>query len=408
MSNIETYEQKYKNALSKARNIVNSINVGLIGKDSFEAVFPELKENGDENADEKVRKALIKLVTNHASMDLFIEYDIHLDEALSWLEKQGVQKPYFSGTMNEKGDFDDGFTRMMEKGQKPIDKEEPKFHKGEWIVFYGLTLYVKEVVKGFYRTISKGGIPNSYDWDIDNVARLWTIQDAKDGDVLAFDNDTIVIFKDLYNSTTFHSYCHIEDGLFDVSKDDMPDWWEGKGFQPATKEQRTELFQKMKEAGYEWDSEKKELKKIEQPHAWSEEDERIREELIAFLKENHETGRADETWSLSGIERWIAWLERQDRPQPKQEWSDEDEEMIVCLNNFLDELAEENGWRYVYVNSKNVELNKVRKWLKSLKPQNTWKPSEEQMETLEYYIHAPLATKHKEVLFGLYNDLKQL
>ena len=88
------------------------------------------------------------------------------------------------------------------------------------------------------------------------------IQDAKDGDIIYFSDRTIVIFKDLYNSTTFHSYCHIEDGLFDVSKDDVPDWWEGKGFQPATKEQRDLLFQKMKEVGYEWDADKKELKSL--------------------------------------------------------------------------------------------------------------------------------------------------
>ena len=47
------------------------------------------------------------------------------------------------------------------------------------------------------------------------------------------------------------------------------------------------------------------------PELTEPEDEWIRKELIAFLKENHETGRADETWSLSGIERWIAWLEKQ-------------------------------------------------------------------------------------------------
>lgn len=35
----------------------------------------------------------------------------------------------------------------------------------------------------------------------------------------------------------------------------------------------TQLFQKMKEAGYEWDAEQKELKKIEQTPMWSEEDE---------------------------------------------------------------------------------------------------------------------------------------
>jgi hypothetical protein len=47
------------------------------------------------------------------------------------------------------------------------------------------------------------------------------------------------------------------------------------------------------------------------PKLKESEGERIRKELIAFLKENHETGRADETWSLTGIERWIAWLEKQ-------------------------------------------------------------------------------------------------
>ena len=92
---------------------------------------------------------------------------------------------------------------------------------------------------------------------------LWTIKDAKDGDVLYFSDDTIVLFKDLYNSSTFHSYCYIEDGVFDISKDEMPDWWEGEGFYPATKEQREMLFTKMREAGYEWDDEKKELKKID-------------------------------------------------------------------------------------------------------------------------------------------------
>jgi len=47
------------------------------------------------------------------------------------------------------------------------------------------------------------------------------------------------------------------------------------------------------------------------PELKESEGERIRKEIIAFLKENYETGRAEETWSLSGIERWIAWLEKQ-------------------------------------------------------------------------------------------------
>lgn len=45
-------------------------------------------------------------------------------------------------------------------------------------------------------------------------------------------------------------------------------------------------------------------------------EERIRKKLIAFLKENLETGSADETWNVSDIERWIAWLEKQGEQKP--------------------------------------------------------------------------------------------
>ena len=52
------------------------------------------------------------------------------------------------------------------------------------------------------------------------------------------------------------------------------------------------------------------------PELKESEDERVRKELIAFLKENYETGRADETWDLNGIERWIAWIEKQGKQKP--------------------------------------------------------------------------------------------
>jgi len=153
--------------------------------------------------------------------------------------------------------------------QNLADKVEPKFHKVDWIVFNGLTLYVKEVVKGFYRTISKGGISNSYDWDIDKIARLWTIQDAKDGDVLAtedknFTTPFVAIYKSIgdtvYDNITFNSHCFIGfDGNFYGGEEGHTI----EDIHPATKEQRKLLSQRMKEAGYEWDAEKKELRKEE-------------------------------------------------------------------------------------------------------------------------------------------------
>ena len=53
-------------------------------------------------------------------------------------------------------------------------------------------------------------------------------------------------------------------------------------------------------------------------------------------------------------------------------------------------------------------IRAVRYWFESLKERYTWKPSEEQMNTLEYYMHTLICKEHKEVLFGLYADLKKL
>ena len=62
----------------------------------------------------------------------------------------------------------------------------------------------------------------------------------------------------------------------------------------------TQLFQKMHDAGYEWDAEKKELKKIAQrmisaeakeamygkPTTWSEEDEKMRKKALLVISDD--------------------------------------------------------------------------------------------------------------------------
>ena len=95
---IEQKAKAYDEAIARIGRYQTDEN-GFINGIKASNIFPELAESEDENADEKIRKALIKLVTNHASMDLFIEYDIHLDEALSWLEKQG--KPTYNKELSE-------------------------------------------------------------------------------------------------------------------------------------------------------------------------------------------------------------------------------------------------------------------------------------------------------------------
>ena len=89
---------------------------------------------------------------------------------------------------------------------------------------------------------------------------LWTIQDAKDGDVLV-NGSNIFIFH-FINNRRLMGYCHVnmDDGNLynDIGRNecfctiDAP-------ITPATKEQRDRLFQRIKEAGYIWNVESKTL-----------------------------------------------------------------------------------------------------------------------------------------------------
>lgn len=286
------YEKKYKEALEKAR-IWQSHLYDTNDKDyadELNYIFPELAESEDE----RIRKQILSFLKEFEH-DHYRSLDFSTWTA--WLEKQGEQNlimanlpqlgekktakniveiwkdmrlevyQQVSGNRHEPNysddstkmfslnDIDEIIEKMSE--QKLDDKIELRFHEGEWIVFNGLTLYIKEVVKGYYRTISFDGINNSYDWDIDNIARLWTIQDAKDGDVLVFD-DIIMIFKNIKTACTANTYILYCDGIV------VNDWCDfGHNATPATKEQRDLLFQKMKEAGYTFDFKNKELKKTD-------------------------------------------------------------------------------------------------------------------------------------------------
>jgi hypothetical protein len=126
---------------------------------------------------------------------------------------------------------------------------------GQWIVACGKKVFLITKIDGFNITlVDTNGDESVFDVSSLNDARPWTIQDTKGGDVLASkDGVDIVIFRNFDSSTSFSSYYNIAGRReFD---------WSNDSFIPATKEQRDLLFQEFKEAGVEWDIEKKELKK---------------------------------------------------------------------------------------------------------------------------------------------------
>lgn len=327
---VMSYEEKYKDALEKARAFYETKSPDCL---ILESIFPELAEFEDE----RIRKEIISIVKSYRE-SCITEGNHRFDDCIAWLEKQnhdgkkwiyedvyfkekeeiyqdgvddvlenpqkyGLEKQgelqywkpseeqlealdyaYNSCPDTERGNYYESVLRTLidelyklqenQGEQKPTDKVEPKFKVGEWITnnYNNYAVWcIEHIYNGFYdlKGPNGGTIKSAEIKTIDNNFHLWTIGDAEDGDVLAFDwtQDNgashwqkIVIFKGL-NKDGIEGYGNTFKNGKLVLQEEVPYYsktWT-MTLQPATKEQRDLLFQKMKEAGYTWDAEKKEL-----------------------------------------------------------------------------------------------------------------------------------------------------
>ena len=172
--------------------------------------------------------------------------------------------------------------------QRSADKIEPKFKVGNWYQctkdFFGKGVTFDKNTA--YYCAQEGCLQDEYGCHIaivkdlyDNF-KLWTIQDAKDGDILAIswweDKDIwekIIIFKKYHSdgvkgvySTPCVEGCGntFQNGEL-VFKEEVLFYsrtWTCN-LHPATKEQRDTLMKAMDDAGYKWNMEKKKLNKKE-------------------------------------------------------------------------------------------------------------------------------------------------
>ena len=90
------------------------------------------------------------------------------------------------------------------------------------------------------------------------------------------------------------------------------------------------------------------------------------------------------------------------RPQPKAEWSDEDESKKERLISIVKRAL--HGNKYPILNDDGA--TELITWLKSFRPQPILKPSKEQMEAL-MYATGEGGTYNKEALKSLMGDLKK-
>lgn len=297
---MKTVEEK-----ARAYNKVREKIAVRFGANVAEEIFSEFEESEYE----KIRKEIIQSIKG----DMIV---LHKAKCIAWLEKQGKKESN--------------------------DKIEPKFKlfkPGDWITNGACTIQITSVNDIFYLHDNDciGGDIES----IDKEYHLWTIGDAKPGDIL-IDNwrelkyPVIFILKDfkkvnhgLCIPSDYHSFCYLKAN--DTHTFCVEGWHHKNNIQPANKEQRDLLFSKMREAGYEWDVEKKELKKIEQKQVIDYPDSLPKDnwELIHEFVEKFGRIPGDED-ELNALVEYI--LRRQ-----KVTWSEEDENIFNRIIQKLDE-----------------------------------------------------------------------
>ena len=315
---MENYEKKtieekakaYDEKVSQAREMLKDGTISQNVINYIQHLFPELTETEDE----KIRKTLIAFFNDLHKTKSHC-WGLPIPTILDWLGKQSevvrLDEQIWQIANNSAKTWEQSFAILQAtqtaynkgkkdalKEQKPTDKTEPKFHEGDWVVYVcgeeSTTLQISRIIEGTYE-FTDGSSLNVVDED---TLHHWTIQDAKDGDVLITNKKQPFIFNGHYDKDTdyIYAYCGISDFVKDDSflpcDEEFKVWGTNENVCPATKEQRDILFSKMREAGYEWDAEKKELKKVEQKPTWSEEDEEILSMLIELVESKEESMEA--------------------------------------------------------------------------------------------------------------------
>lgn len=266
---IEEKAKAYDEAL-KVLHKYDGANI-MFSQSLKEEMFPELAESEDE----RIRKEILSFLRE--GKPYYCPNSIKRQEWAAWLEKQGEQKlpieklPSETKTIGKSLGFTtqedcDRYNQMVsdlimsddDKGeQKLVDKAEPKFKVGDWIVCCDYEpVQIISIRTNAYYEMSNGDIRPFHMIDNNHNIRLWTIEDAKDGDILHSPSHHLIwIYKD---NEHYHACVNMNyvtrnvttNGLIAIENDACP----------ATKDEQTILFAKMKENGYEWDEKHKQVK----------------------------------------------------------------------------------------------------------------------------------------------------
>ena len=410
------YEEKYKEAL-QAVNELKQINQSDDGIQKWaDKYFPELKDSEDES----IRKMCMKYLDREYQHCSFVDDRKNVEKCIVWLEKQGEQKPvpdwmpkfldqlrskknYFD--WHEQKDIEGGILAIInwmnpnyfnkKDGKQKADKVEPKFKVGDYLVNDYCKGKVIKLTDDAYLLDTGQGIPFSYEHN----AHLWTIQDAKDGDLVYVSTGKKGIQAIFYrfDSGIIYFHCYLctdftQGGYLQIGDVEL--------VYPLQKTHYKRFFGKMHEAGYEWDAEKKELKKIEQSKLTAFEEE------VKDMINDYRDAIGENDVTTEEVKKHAAYLLSL-IPQ-KSAWSEEDKNRLNHVIKIIDFNIENGDYYYGYNGRDYLSKNEIVNWLKSLKDRYTWKPSEEQMKSLSLATQCVYAEEDIKNLESLYTDLKKI
>ena len=445
------YEQKYKEALERAKEVYNSYK--LFGQytfmNEFETIFPELSESEDE----RIRKDIVahyRLMKEKALLDNQEETDGIVrtcDSALAWLEKQketsinwmksdnvkNPEKPYIDkvgmfyttdGRMcyaseiekqrdeNAKDSFERGIKVGMirqQKKQKPIkwtDLTWKDIVELEGIinnVHYdfsagiGQESFGKEVLERFRST--KG-----IEYLDEAEQKCWREEEQKEQKPTEcerqpefreveydFRGEKVKVMRPFFRDDKGKEFSTTGRDT-DLTWSVLREWCENKGIEPY------DLYPRAK---------------------WSEEDEEMLTMILGDLEWERRKTTVNKDISLYDEKmRWLKSLPKMLKKKNddvkklcSNEWSEEDARMMESIIRVLVKTSTHYSMRSpstMQVTTINDYQREIA-WLKSLRP--SWKPSEEQLGALLAVINEP-NNMGSATCFGLidslYEDLKKL
>ena len=258
------YEKKYKEALEMATKL-HSETEYVCEMEMLEQIFPELKESEDE----RIRKALINVFSTHQGYEVF--FGVSVEDILAWLEKQGKTswKP-----SKEEMDVLYGLSYITNEFDEQKEEVITRLYQDLKREFFNGTSFENMFPTNTSTELEKQGEQEP----ADKVEPEFKLEKGK----------WYVCNKSRYKDFVIGKayYCP-KDGMLKPNENEMARYVARDCFHLWT----------IQDA--------KELKKIEQKHAWSEEDEGILKGIIWEIEANKSYAP---DYDIATYDRFLSWL----------------------------------------------------------------------------------------------------